>query len=146
MKKQYLCSFTLSILVASAVHGATVRIKNETLTPVWARINEQTHAAYHEPSHPSYQHRIPAAATTLGASEIVFPLIDKYKGRVYPSFKKINPGTSRYFDSGLTPITKITFHRKIPIPLWFTIKTDIGRFTVEARVEYTGWEKAKRVK
>ncbi len=123
MKKQYLCSFTLSILVASAAHGATVRIKNETLTPVWARINEQTHLAYHEPSHRSYQ-----------------------KGRVYPSFKKINPGTSKYFDSGLTPITKITFHRKIPIWLWFTIKTDIGRFTVEARVEYTGWEKAKRVK
>ncbi len=100
MKKQNLCIFTLSFLVASAAHGATVYIKNNTYEPVWARINDQLRRERTEKEHkmgPLY------AVLTFGIS-----IAERPK---FPHFKKITPGTSTFFDSGLKSIKKITFLR-----------------------------------
>ena len=157
MKNRYLCSFTLSFLVASAAHGAIVRIKNATNQPIWARINQQTREVPDEEDISRTRgERILSDIATVGAFELVL-LIWDIEGHFtkYAHFKKISPGKSRYFNSGFERITKITFasQRLLSKESWvmpkgktFIIKTDIAPLTVGARVEYTGWNKAKRVR
>ena len=109
----------LSLCATSISFGATVHIKNLTNQPILARINDATRHALTEKGEKARLLSWAAAPWTLGASgitaETTLAAEKALKGvsipEKIPHFKLIKPNKSKFFDSGLYSITKVTFLR-----------------------------------
>lgn len=102
MKKKTLLLIAALSATISSIECATVRIKNNSKAPIWARINENQMM-----THKDIVHRVSAGVSSLGLTETINK--DLYKKMMFPDFKKIESTKLTFFNSNFDPINKISF-------------------------------------